>query len=166
MALTDDFQSVVLDEKQDTQKIEQLCQEGERQEIVAGLARMALQGIRCIEEESEMLIRPYESMVDALYERLRGLHGSAYSWNPPPVSAVEKLSSTRMREYVRGWITEWDLRRLYPEAQLDIEIVDVRQTYEEDQELESTEVDEADVLNTMEVEDAMLAVALQNQAPV
>jgi hypothetical protein len=53
-----------------------------------------------------------------------------------------------MREYVRGWITEWDLRRLYPEAQLDIEIVDVRQTYEEDQELESVEVDEADVLIT------------------
>jgi hypothetical protein len=71
-----------------------------------------------------------------------------------------------MREYVRGWITEWDLRRLYPEAQLDIEIVDVRQTYEEDQELESVEVDEADVLITTEGEDAMLAVASQNQATV
>jgi hypothetical protein len=71
-----------------------------------------------------------------------------------------------MREYVRGWITEWDLRRLYPEAQLDIEIVDVRQTYEEDQELESAEVDEADVLITTEAEDAMLAVASQNQATV
>jgi hypothetical protein len=71
-----------------------------------------------------------------------------------------------MREYVRGWITEWDLRRLYPEAQLDIEIVDVRQTYEEDQELESAEVEEADVLNTTEAEDAMLAVASQNQATV
>jgi len=71
-----------------------------------------------------------------------------------------------MREYVRGWITEWDLRRLYPEAQLDIEIVDVVQTYEEDQELESAEVDEADVLNTTEAEDAMLAVASQNQGPI
>jgi hypothetical protein len=71
-----------------------------------------------------------------------------------------------MREYVRGWITEWDLRRLYPEAQLDIEIVDVVQTYEEDQELESAEVDEVDVLNTTEAEDAMLAVASQNQGPI
>jgi hypothetical protein len=105
-------------------------------------------------------------MVDAVYERLRELHGSAYSWSPPPVSAVEKLSSTRMREYVRGWITEWDLRRLYPEAQLDIEIMDVRQTYEEDQELESSVADEADAINTTEAEEAMLAVALQNQAPV
>jgi hypothetical protein len=165
VALTDDFQSVVLDEKQDTHKIEQLCQEAEGGDP-ANLAHAALRGIRLIEQESESLIRPYAPMVDALYEQLRELHGSAYSWNPPPVSAVEKLSSTRMREYVRGWITEWDLRRLYPEAQLDIEIVDVVQTYEEDQELESAEVDEADVLNTTEAEDAMLAVASQNQGPI
>ena len=165
VALTDDFQSVVLDEKQDAHKIEQLCQEAEGGDA-ANLAHAALRGIRLIEQESESLIRPYDPMVDTLYEQLRGLHGSAYSWNPPPVSAVEKLSSTRMREYVRGWITEWDLRRLYPEAQLDIEIVDVHQTYEEDQELESTEVDETDVLSTTEVEDAMLAVASQNQSPV
>jgi hypothetical protein len=71
-----------------------------------------------------------------------------------------------MREYVRGWITEWDLRRLYPEAQLDIEILDVRQTYEEDQELESPVTDEAETVSTMDNEDAMMAVALQNQAPV
>ena len=165
VALTDDFQSVVLDEKQDAHKIEQLCQEPEGGDG-ANLAHAALRGIRLIEQESESLIRPYDPMVDTLYEQLRGLHGSAYSWNPPPVSAVEKLSSTRMREYVRGWITEWDLRRLYPDAQLDIEIVDVRQTYEEDQEFESAEIDEADVLNTMEAEEAMLAVASQNQAPV
>ena len=42
----------------------------------------------------------------------------------------------------------------------------MRQSYEEDQELESTEVEEAGVPNTMEVEDPMLAVALQNQSPV
>ena len=142
-----------------------MCQETEGGDG-SHLAHDALRGIRLIEQESESLIRPYDPMVDTLYEQLRGLHGSAYSWNPPPVSAVEKLSSTRMREYVRGWITEWDLRRLYPEAQLDIEIVDVRQNYEEDQELESAEVDEADVLITTEAEDAMLAVASQNQATV
>lgn len=165
VALTDDYQSAVLEEKQDTQKIEQLCQEGETGDV-AVLAKTALQGIRCIEEESAMLTRPYETMVDALYERLRELHGTAYSWTPPPVEAVEKLSSTCMREYVRGWITEWDLRRLYPEAKLDIEIVDVRQSYEEDQDLESSGADEVEDVNTIEAEDVILAVALENQVPV
>lgn len=162
VALTDDFQSVVLEEKQDTQKIEELalCEDGGEGAKIAG---DALNGIRVIEQEGEALIRPYEPMVDALYGRLRELHGTAYSWNPPPVSAVEKLSSTRMREYVRGWITEWDLRRLYPEAQLSIEITDVRQTYEEDQEFESSHADEAESASISEAEDAMMALALQNQ---
>ncbi len=165
VALTDDFQSVVLEEKQDAQKIEQLSQSEDASDA-SNHAQAALCGIRLIEEEGISLIRPYEPMVDALYERLRGLHGSAYSWDPPQVSAVEKLSSTRMREYVRGWITEWDLRRLYPEAQLDIEITDVQQTYDEDQELESTGAEESESLAISEAEDAMLAVAQQNQAPV
>ena len=165
VALTDDYQSVVLEEKQDTQKIEQLA-ESEDGNDPANHARAALRGIRLIEEEGVELTRPYEPMVDALYERLRGLHGSAYSWDPPQVSAVEKLSSTRMREYVRGWITEWDLRRLYPDAQLDIEILDVRQTYDEDQELEPSVAEESESLAINEAEDAMLAVAQQNQAPV
>ncbi len=165
VALTDDFQSVVLEEKQDTQKIEQLS-ESEDASDPSSHAHAALCGIRMIEEEGVELTRPYETMVDALYERLRGLHGSAYSWDPPQVSAVEKLSSTRMREYVRGWITEWDLRRLYPDVQLDIEILDVQQTYDEDQELESTGVEESDSLVIAEAEAAMMAVAQQNQAPV
>lgn len=165
VALTDDFQSVVLEEKQDSRKIEQLCQEGGADEASAQ-ALHAIQGLRLIEQESEPLGRPYESMVDALYERLRSLHGSAYSWTPPPVSAVEKLSSTRMREYVRGWITEWDLRRLYPDAQLDIEILEVRQTYEEDQELEATTADDNGSGSLSESEEAFMAVAAQNQAPV
>ena len=165
VALTDDFQSVILEEKQDSQKIEQMCQEDSTDEAHMQ-ALQAIQGIRLIEQEGAPLIRPYDSMVDALYERLRSLHGSAYSWTPPPVSAVEKLSSTRMREYVRGWITEWDLRRLYPEAQLDIEILDVRQTYDEDQELETTPADDIDSEKITESEESLMAVALQNQAPV
>ncbi|MDR4484561.1 MAG: DUF2791 family P-loop domain-containing protein, partial [Nitrospirales bacterium] len=165
VALTDDFQSVVLEEKQDSQKIEQMCHEESTEEIHVQ-ALQAVQGLRLIEESGEPLIRPYESMVDALYERIRALHGSAYSWTPPPVSAVEKLSSTRMREYVRGWITEWDLRRLYPEAQLDIEILDVRQTYDEDQELEPAMADDIDSGKVSESEESLMAVALQNQGSV
>lgn len=106
----------------------------------------ALKGIRFIEQTADTLVRPYDSMVNDLFERLRSLHGAAYSWEAPPVTAVEKLASTRMREYVRGWITEWDLRRLYPHAQLDIEITEVRQNYDEDQEFEAPSLDDVEGL--------------------
>lgn len=164
VALTDDFQNVVLEEKQDLRKIEQMCRE-EGADDIRAQASQAIQGIHAIEQEGDVLVRPYESMVDAVYERLRSLHGTAYCWSPPPVAAVEKLSSTRMREYVRGWITEWDLRRLYPDATLDIEMLEVRQTYEEDQELEAAIVEETGT-GLSESEEAFMAVALQNQAPV
>ena len=163
VALTDDFQSVVLEEKRDSEKIEHMSQmEGPEQ----GLAERAQLGLRAIEEDGDSLIRPYDSLVDNLYEKLQSLHGSAYSWTPPPVSAVEKLASTRMREYVRGWITEWDLRRLYPDAQLDIEILAVQQSYEEDQAYETEVIEEGAPVDSTDVEDPILALALQNQAPV
>ncbi len=161
VALTDDFQLAVLDEKQDSQKIEAMS------ELSDGSleAKEALKGIRFIEQTGDALIRPYDSMVDELYEKLRTLHGSAYSWEAPPVSAVEKLASTRMREYVRGWITEWDLRRLYPNVQLDIEITEVRQHYEEDQEFEAPSIEESDGQHPeTESEDPLMALAIQNQS--
>jgi hypothetical protein len=165
VALTDDFQLAVLEEKQDAQKIAALSElsdvSGGTQEAVE-----ALQGIRFIEQSADALIRPYDSMVNELFERLRALHGSAYSWEAPPVTAVEKLASTRMREYVRGWITEWDLRRLYPNAKLEIEITEVHQNYEEDQEFEAPSLEEAETLPAAsEAEDALMALALQNQGP-
>jgi len=166
VALTDDFQLAVLDEKQDSQKIASLS---ELSELSGGTgeALEALKGIRFIEETVDALVRPYDSMVDDLFDRLRTLHGSAYSWETPPVTAVEKLASTRMREYVRGWITEWDLRRLYPDAQLEIEITEVRQHYEEDQEFEAPSMEDAENSSppSLEAEDALMALALQNQSP-
>lgn len=166
VALTDDFQLAVLEEKQDSQKIESMS---ELSELSGGSleAKDALKGIRFIEQTGDALVRPYASMVDELYEGLRTLHGSAYSWDAPPVSAVEKLASTRMREYVRGWITEWDLRRLYPNVQLDIEITEVRQNYEEDQEFEAPSMEESEAhAPESESEDPLMALALQNQSPI
>ena len=41
-----------------------------------------------------------------------------------------------MRSYVRRWINEWDLRRLYPDAQPDIEETEFKISYEQDTVLE------------------------------
>ena len=42
-----------------------------------------------------------------------------------------------MREYVRAWINEWDLRRLDPSYQPEIEVEQVTSDYFEDPELET-----------------------------
>lgn len=164
VALTDDFQAVVVDEKGDREKIAQTLSEGEAQ-TAKSLGTMAEHGLQFIEQCRVPLMRPHDQLVDETYQRLRTMHGSAYGWNPPPVSSVEALSSTRMREYVRGWITEWDLKRLRPEAEVDIEVTELKQTYSEDLELEvSADTEEAPGEDPPS-EDPLLMVAMQNQTP-
>jgi len=41
-----------------------------------------------------------------------------------------------MRSYVRRWINEWDLRRLYPDAVISTEEEELRPHYDEDREIE------------------------------
>jgi hypothetical protein len=110
MALTDDFQSAILDEKGDREKVpEKLRETGSETDLVLG--RQAEQGMRLIECERIPLVGPYDQLVEDIYHKIRSIHGAAYGWDPPQVPTIERLSSTRMREYVKGWITEWDLKR-------------------------------------------------------
>ena len=134
MALTDDFQSAILDEKGDRDKVPtKLRETGSEADLV--LARQAEQGMRLIECERIPLVGPYDQLVEEIYHKIRSVHGTAYGWEPPHVPSIERLSSTRMREYVKGWITEWDLKRLAPEETVEIELTELKQDYSEDVEL-------------------------------
>jgi hypothetical protein len=138
MALTDDFQSAILDEKGDREKIpEKLRETGSETDLV--LSRQAEQGMRLIECERIPLVGPYDQLVEEIYHKIRSIHGAAYGWEPPQVPTIERLSSTRMREYVKGWITEWDLKRLDPTRKVEIELTEIRQDYSEDIELEGSQ---------------------------
>ena len=138
VALTDDFQSAILDEKGDREKVsERLRETGSETDLV--LARQAEQGMRLIECERIPLVGPYDQLVEDIYHKIRAIHGGAYGWDPPQVPTIERLSSTRMREYVKGWITEWDLKRLDPTQQVEIELTEIKQDYSEDIELEGSQ---------------------------
>jgi len=76
-------------------------------------------------------VAPDEAELDRAYRILRQLHGTAYGWQPPDVSGLERLGATRMRQYVRAWINEWDLVRLDPDYQPATEVVQVAGDYSE-----------------------------------
>lgn len=140
LALTDDFQSAILDEKGDREKVpEKLRETGSETDLV--LSRQAEQGMRLIECERIPLAGPYDQLVEEIYHKIRAIHGAAYGWEPPQVPTIEQLSSTRMREYVKGWITEWDLTRLDPTQKVEIELTEIRQNYSEDRDLEGAQED-------------------------
>jgi hypothetical protein len=133
LAITDDFGPAVLDQKLDLERIpNRLRDRGE-----ALLAERAERGMRIIEGESLSLAGPDQDTLEETYRRLRDIHARAYDWEPPDIDRhVLLLQSRRMREYVRAWITEWDLRRLDPQYRPEIELETLHLGYTEDADLE------------------------------
>ena len=131
VALTDDFHSAILEERGDREKVPRKLREGQSETDML-LAEQAEMGMRLIESERTRVIEPYDRMIEETQEKVRSLHASAYVWEPPTIPSLERLSSTRFREYVKGWITGWDLKRLGQGENVEIEVSPLQQNYTED----------------------------------
>lgn len=112
-ALTDDYASVVIDGRLDDQKVPaKLLDKGDRE-----VARLAELGMRALQRR-DLLRRLTPPDHDALQDclaRVRRLYHRAYGWDPPGIEIGQMLASKSMRQYVKSWITEWDLLRLFGE---------------------------------------------------
>jgi len=135
------FQSIVLEGNDDIEKVpNRLRAKGTESDLL--LASQAERGMRVIQNESIRLKLPDSEVLNQTYEKIRSIHAKAYDWNPTPVPSVERLGTTRMRQYIRGWITEWDLKRLDSDYTPEIEVTKLEQVYTEDKDLE-VETEEA-----------------------
>lgn len=136
-AMTDDFEAAVLVGKNDRAALPDRLRDKQTEEY-AEMATLAEAGMRHIERELVPLVPPEEAELDRTYRTLRKLHGAAYAWEAPDVAGLERLGATRMRQYVRAWINEWDLVRLDPDYRPVTDVVDMPSDYRE-----LTEVDDA-----------------------
>jgi hypothetical protein len=100
------------------------------------IAAAAEEGMRHIEHDMLLLDAPDDSDLDRAYVALKELHAGAFGWSPPDVPGLERLGATRMRQYVRAWINEWDLVRLDPAFGPQTEVVAIASDYREDSALE------------------------------
>jgi hypothetical protein len=135
VAMTDDFEAAVLTDKNDRELIPQRLRAKQSPEWdeTAGLAEA---GMRRITREMRLLSPPDDAELDRAYARVKALHGEAFGWVAPDVPGLERLGATRMRQYVRAWINEWDLVRLDPGYRPSTEAVFVSPTYADDPDLE------------------------------
>jgi hypothetical protein len=134
LAMTDDFEAFVLSDKNDREVVPgklRAKQTPEWDEV----ATLAEAGMRHIERDMVALVPPDEAELDRAYGVLKDLHGAAFRWTPPDVGGLERLGATRMRQYVRAWINEWDLVRLDPTYQPTTEVVELAPDYSEDADL-------------------------------
>jgi hypothetical protein len=143
VAITTDFAEAVLEERKDATVIPERLR-ASATEADQILASHAERGMRLISREATRLNLPSRRMVDETHERVRTIHARAYDWQPPPAAPFERLATTSMRQYVRRWINEWDLQRLYPGYQVDTIVGELKLDYAEEADLESPAEGEAE----------------------
>lgn len=111
-AFTDDFVAAMFDQKRDEEVIPQALEQ-------RGLAPQAIVAKRCMQELRRMrgvrLAPPDESALRAAQSRIADLYYDAYQWRPSGLAIGERLVGKSMRQYIKSWITEWDIERLYGE---------------------------------------------------
>jgi hypothetical protein len=135
ISITDDFAKVMLEEKNDLEKVPvKLMAKGSGDDLL--LARQAERGMRIIDREAIPLNSPDGSLLKEVYAKVKSIYGQAYNWESPDVKGVEQSQTTSMRQYVKGWITEWDLNRNYPDYKPKIETEQLTTDYSEDEALQ------------------------------
>ena len=140
LAMTDDFDAAVLTAKNDRELVPakvRAKQLPQWDEVAAGAGF----GMRLIERDMQRLRSPDPEELDQAYQRLKALHSEAFGWDARDVVGLERLGATRMRQYVRAWINEWDLTRLDPAFHPNTEVVPVASIYTEQPELDTDHVD-------------------------
>jgi hypothetical protein len=142
--VTAEFADVVLNAKEDRDKAAfRLRVRGREADSLA--ADRAETGMRLIDDVRHVLAEPDDEMLFNLYDRLKTIHSQAYSWEAPDIlHGIAPGGRRRIRSFVRRWINEWDLRRLYPGIEPVIEETELQFSSEEDATLERSASDDSD----------------------
>jgi hypothetical protein len=141
-AITSDFATAVLDGRNDAETVPgKLRATGLDPERV--LAGQAERGMRFIAREALHLRAPDRQTIEHTREEVRALHGRAYHWAPPPAESGDDLT-LRMRQHVREWINEWDLRRVDPNYRPHFVVSELATDYSERPDLETPPEGEAE----------------------
>lgn len=105
-----DFAFEVLGSKGDRWQVPEMLGRGRRPADIVGVP-FAVDAIAAIDDAITLAPMSPEQLGKA-HDILREAHGRAYGWEAPELE-IEFRRTQPMRLYVRRWINEWDLRRLY-----------------------------------------------------
>jgi hypothetical protein len=142
-AITSDYSAAVLTERNDRETVPgRLRASGIDADRL--LASQAERGMRLIDREGLRLRAPESAAIDQTRSLIQEIYARAYNWSSPSLPPEERLTTTLMRQYVRRWINEWDLKRLYPDHEVHMVVEELKMDYSEDRDLEVSAGDEAE----------------------
>lgn len=139
-AVTPDYASAVIDEKDDRNQIGfRFRSRGDLEsDLTAALAESAMDAI---ERELLRLRQPSQDDLADVLMRLSEIYAAAYDCTPARLDSSFKTGQ-QMREYIRSWITTWDLNRVAPTYEPEIELERITDDYAEDALLEKSAEDD------------------------
>lgn len=138
-AITDDYASAVLNDRLDQEKVPAFLQ-------AKGLEhhlRLAEIGMAHIERRATRLSAPDEERLSRSLDTVRKLYGASYGWPAYGGDIGERRAGRTMREYIKAWVTAWDIHRLYG-AQDEIDTETLVPDYTENKDLEHAPLEAAD----------------------
>jgi hypothetical protein len=136
-AITDDFAEEMFHRRRDDELIPpRLRDRGLLRE-----AEMAATGITWLQRGQTQLKPPDEVGLRQSLDKISRFYRDAYEWNPPSIDVGERLAGKSMRQYVKSWITSWDMERLYGEMPgIEVDTIPIDYT-------ESSDIEQAPVSN-------------------
>jgi hypothetical protein len=140
-AITDDFVTAVIEERDDTVRLADRLRLKERHHE----ARLATSAMAHIAQtvRTRRLRAPGIDELARANLRLSKMYRDAYDWEPPAADAPERTATRTMRQYIKGWITEWDMRRLTGDVTRTV-VEEMAANYSEDEDVSSPAEDEPD----------------------
>jgi len=140
-AITDDFAEEMFHRRRDDELIPPRLKD-------RGLLRqaeMAAKGIAWLERRPSQLKPPDEAGLRQSLDKISRFYRDAYEWNPPQTELGERLAGKSMRQYVKSWITTWDVERLYGETpSIEVDTIPIDYTESPDMEQAPTASGEDD----------------------
>ena len=130
-AVTDDFKDAVLDGRLDTERIPEVLEA----KGLSAAAQLAQTGMSTIERRLHFLSAPSEDKLRSSLDRVRQLYRESYGWGPSSSDIGERRAGKTMRQFIKSWITDWDIQRLYGTKER-IETDTIASDYSENADLE------------------------------
>jgi hypothetical protein len=88
-----------------------------------------------IEHRLHFLSAPSEDKLRSSLDRVRQLYRESYGWGPSSSDIGERRVGKSMRQFIKSWITDWDIQRLYGTKER-IETDTIASDYSENADLE------------------------------
>ena len=157
IALTNDFREEILEKKGDSVKLLEKLRnkQTEADRILADKAEL---GMSLLQSQRIPLGQPSFETIQEVYQVVRGLHLKGHGWRMWENASEDSptmVAGTRMRKYVKSWVTEWDFSRLYPGEACEIEVSPWKPSYDEPEEVldEPAEPEVSPTIQLLEVPD-------------